>query len=179
LAESLFAQGWLEDGCAQFRRAVTGFLATGSGDDAADTLAQWGLAEAAAGRIVEARNRMAEIDLMLRETSGLTRSAIALLEAELALALAVNQADDDALGAAARAVAVLEAQDRWSLAWRAHWCLARVHKASGRAREALASYETSRGILTGIVESLGTVARTDGYLQLPAVRSFLDDLGRA
>jgi tetratricopeptide (TPR) repeat protein len=179
LGESLFAQRRLEEGCTQFRRAVTGFLATGSGDDAADTLAQWGLAEAAAGRTAEARDRMAEIESMRPETTGLTRSAIALLEAEIGLVPTADQSVGNALETAARAVAVLETQDRWSFAWRAHWCLARGQKASGRAREALASYETARVILTGIAESFGTVARTDGYLQLPAVRSFLDDLGRA
>ena len=179
LGESLFAQRRLGEGRTQFRRAVTGFLATGSQDDAADTLAQWGLAEAAAGRIAEARDRMAEIESMRPEATGLTRSAIALLEAETGLVLIADQPVGDVLETAARAVEVLEAQDRWSLAWRAHWCLARVHKAAGRAREALASYETARVILTGIVESLGTVTGTDGYLRLPAVRSFLDDLGRS
>ncbi len=178
LGESLFAQGRLEDGCARFRRAVDGFLATGSVDDAADTLAQWGLVEMAADRIANARDRLAEIEPMRPETTGLTRSVIALLEAETGLVPAADHAAGDALGSAERAVEGLEAQDRWSLAWRARWCLARAYKAAGRAREALASYETARTILTGMLESLGTAARTDGFLQLPAVRSFLDDLER-
>lgn len=176
LGESLFAQGRLEEGCAQFRRAVDGFLATGSADDAADTLAQWGLVEMAAGRIAEARDCRAEIEPMLPKTAGLTRSAIALLEAEMAPALANNQTDDHVLGAAERAVAMLEAQDRWSLAWRAHWSMARAYRAAGRAQEALTFYGTARTVLTGMLESLGTASPSDGFLQLPAVRSFLDDL---
>lgn len=179
LGESLFAQGRWEEGCAQFRRAVDGFVAIGAADDAAETLVHWALAEMAAGRVAEARARHAEIEPMLPKTTGLTRSAMALLEAEIAIELANNGPGDDALDAAATAVGVLEAQDRWSLAWRAHRSVARAHLAAGRPRDALASFETARTILSGIVESLGTAVRTDGFLGQPAVRLFLHDLREA
>jgi tetratricopeptide (TPR) repeat protein len=178
LGESLFARGRLQDGCAQLRQAVDGFLAIGSNDDAADTLAQWGLMELAAGRFSEAQECRLEMEPMLPETTGLTRSAIALLEAETRLWSSADQAEAGTLAAADKALKALEAQDRWSLVWRAHWCLARAYKAVGRVREALSSYATARTILAGMLESLAKVAPTDGLVQLPAVRSFLDDLDR-
>jgi tetratricopeptide (TPR) repeat protein len=173
---ALFAQGRPEEGALEFRQAVNGSLAANAADDVAETLAHWGLAEMAAGRIADARDRLAEIEPVRQEVTELTRSTVILLEAEIALTLTSPGISADALSAAKRAVAILESQERWFLAWRAHWCLARAQTASGQAREAVASYGAARTILTGIVESLGTVARTDGFLRLPAVSTFLKDL---
>lgn len=179
LGDALFGLGRPDEGGAQFRRAAAGFLTSGATDDAAHALAHWGLAEMAAGRVAEARDRLAEIKPMRSEITGLTRSILALLEAEIALALPADRATADALQAAQLAVAAMEAQDRWFWAWRAHWCVARAHRSAGRAREGLASFETARTIVTGMVESLATTTRTDGFLRLPAMRSFLADLGQS
>ncbi len=178
LGESLFAQGRMEEGRSQFRRAVTGFVEADSSDDAAETLSRWGLAESASGHFSESRQRLAEMDTIRARATGLTRSAIALLEAESDLSSATDHRAQAFQASAERAVDVLEAQQRWSMAWRAHWCLARARRAAGNAKKALDSYESARAILTGIVESLSGVARTDGFLQLPAVRRFLEELGR-
>ena len=176
LGEILLARGQLEEGRSEFRRAVAGFLATGMLDDAAEILARWGLAETALGLTEAAQGYLGEIGPLFRRTSGLTKSAIALLEVETVAMSAGDWPTANAISAAQRAVSTLEAQGRWSLAWRANWCLARAYARAGSPREAMSASGSARTVLMNMAESLAMVTRVDGFLRLPAVSEFLAHL---
>jgi len=159
---------------AEFQAVVDDFLAAGSREDAQETLVQWALRESERGDV----DRADEVRGAARRISGnvspLTEGLMALLDADLAASM--DAAPDDAAAVALRAVRLLERQNRWYLAWRAHWRLGQALRRGGSQLDAAREYASARTILTGVAESFGREAPVGPFLDLPVVTAFLREM---
>lgn len=173
-AKAAMSLGRSEEARHELRRAVEEFRALGGVEDAKETVLFWALHELDGNEPERAIPLCEEAIGAQVETSALTQSLEALVAGEVAVLRG-----DGSPGASEllrRAVALMEAQNRWSLAWRAHWKLAESLASLGLPGEAAAEYATARAILVSVAESFRKEAPTGPFLDLPAVRRFLDCL---
>ncbi len=174
-AEALAGLGRPAEARAAFRQVVDRFTATGGREDAMESLLHWALREAEAGESDRLQALLSEFDHTGGPISPLTASLRALAGGEGSL---LAGRTDEAAAGLQRAVTLLESQERWLLAWRAHWRLAQALRLSGSPRRAAEHYATARSVLTAVVESLGDESPASLFLESPAIRQFLDDLGQ-
>ncbi len=176
LGAALFDLGELQPARDGFRRAADDFRASGSPEDAIETLLTWGLRETIAGDGVLAADLAREAIAAVAEMPVALAGLFSLLDGELALAGVSRR---DPLAPLRAAVTTLERQHRWYHAWRARWRLAQAEVQAGLLHEALGDYGAARTMLDSVRSSIDSVAVSRRFLGLPPVRMFLLEIDTA